>query len=69
MSNNFFNVKKGLNLQPISVDPVNPIEGDMQRSDGTHRAEGIWEFKDGSWQHLLTEAEVKSMAIKYSIVF
>jgi len=35
-----------------SSDPSNPIEGTVFRSDGTPRAKGLWEYRDGSWQRI-----------------
>ena len=43
------NFREGLRLVPVSADPVNPREGQLQRSDGTHRPRGIYEFIDGQW--------------------
>ena len=54
MSDNFINVSNGLNLQPISSDPANPVEGDLQFSDGTHRTKGIWQYESGTWKQIAT---------------
>jgi len=35
-----------------SADPVSPQEGDVFRSDGTVRTEGLWEYRQSSWQFL-----------------
>ena len=37
---------------PQSADPANPTEGMVFRSDGTSRAEGLWEYKNGEWQQI-----------------
>ena len=50
MANNFTKISNGLNLDPISSDPLNPTEGDIQVSDGTVRAKGLWIYKDGAWE-------------------
>jgi hypothetical protein len=44
--------------KPQSADPTNPREGDVFRSDGTSRAKGLWEYRDGAWIKLLTGGEV-----------
>ena len=49
MSLGFTNFKKGLNLDPQSADPSTPAEGDQFYSDGTARAKGMWQYKDGNW--------------------
>ena len=49
MSLGFTNFKKGLNLDPQSADPSTPAEGDQFYSDGTSRAKGMWQYKDGNW--------------------
>lgn len=41
-----FNTMK---LNPASSDPVNPQEGELYRSDGTARAEGIWQYINATW--------------------
>lgn len=38
-----------MNLTPLSADPPNPVEGDLQFSDGTARTKGLWQYKDGAW--------------------
>lgn len=45
MGDNAFKIKNLMNLKPISADPSNPVEGDIQYSDGTHRAPGLWQYK------------------------
>lgn len=50
MSDNFKNFYNGINLQPISSDPSNPKEGDLQMSDGTHRTKGMWRYDGAAWQ-------------------
>lgn len=49
MANNFENLYNGLNLRPQAADPTNPKDGDLFYSDGTARAKGIWQYKDGTW--------------------
>lgn len=39
---------------PQSADPTNPTEGQVFRSDGTTRAKGLWEYRDGSWKSVGT---------------
>lgn len=39
---------------PQSADPTNPTEGQVFRSDGTVRAKGLWEYRDGSWKSVGT---------------
>jgi hypothetical protein len=34
---------------PLSADPVSPVEGMQFRSDGTVRSKGLWEYKNGVW--------------------
>jgi hypothetical protein len=41
--------KNSINLDPQSTDPSSPAEGDLQFSDGTARAKGYWQYKDGAW--------------------
>lgn len=49
MSDGATKIKNGLFLKPVSADPSNPAEGDIQFSDGTARAKGLWVYKDGAW--------------------
>ena len=35
---------------PQSADPANPVEGMIFYSDGTSRAKGLYNYKDGQWQ-------------------
>jgi hypothetical protein len=44
-------------LRPQSADPTNPGEGMVFRSDGTSRAKGIWQYKDGNWQVVDSNAD------------
>jgi hypothetical protein len=43
-----------LNLNPLSADPTNPEEGDIQYSDGTARLEGPWVYQNGAWEQFST---------------
>jgi|GEM_PF-6966363 len=38
-----------INLLPISSDPTSPIAGDLQLSDGTHRAAGLYSYDGTQW--------------------
>jgi hypothetical protein len=38
-----------LTLTPASADPGSPAEGMFHVSDGTARAEGLWQYMDGDW--------------------
>lgn len=42
----------GLGYKPQSSDPTNPKEGDMFQADGTSRAKGLWEYRDGDWEQV-----------------
>lgn len=50
-----------LNLEPQSVDPSNPEEGDIFYSDGTPRTEGPWVYVNGSWAQFSTGAAITSV--------
>ena len=50
MARNFFKIYEGVSLVPRSADPTSPLEGDLQFSDGTARAAGLWQYLSGSWQ-------------------
>lgn len=50
-----------LNLTPLSADPTNPEEGDMQYADGTARAEGPWIYQNGAWQQFSTGAALSTV--------
>ena len=52
---NFFN------LTPLSADPSNPEEGDIQFSDGTARAKGPWVYQDAAWQQFSTGAALSTV--------
>jgi hypothetical protein len=52
MSDGSTKIKNGLNLQPVSADPNNPAEGDLQFSDGTARAKGLWQYSNGNWAEI-----------------
>lgn len=41
--------RKGIALDPQSVDPSSPVEGQLQYSDGTARDEGLHVFTNGQW--------------------
>jgi len=58
MANDFLRVRKGITLTPRSADPSNPIEGDLQSSDGTARQQGIWQYRSSQWCKLGTELKV-----------
>lgn len=47
---------KWLNLEPQSVDPTSPNEGDIFRSDGTPRDEGLWVYENAAWVQVSTGA-------------
>ena len=50
MADSFKNfVPGGFGLKPQSADPTNPKDGDKFQSDGTSRAAGFWEYKNGGW--------------------
>lgn len=49
MSDNFLKIYNGVAMTPRSTDPTNPIDGDLQFSDGTARTKGLWQYKDGDW--------------------
>jgi len=49
VSKNFFKINQGINLNPQSTDPANPIEGSFYYSDGTVRAKGLWQYKSSVW--------------------
>lgn len=50
MAQNFFKIYEGVSLVPRSTDPASPLEGDLQFSDGTARAAGLWQYLSSSWQ-------------------
>lgn len=47
MADSFRNFVDGINLKPLSADPTNLKNGDIFVSDGTVRAKGMWQYKDG----------------------
>jgi hypothetical protein len=50
MSDDFLKIYKGTYYKPRNADPANPVDGDVQFSDGTARALGLWQYYDGDWQ-------------------
>lgn len=36
-------------LTPVSADPLSPVEGQLQVSDGTARAAGLWVYQGAAW--------------------
>jgi hypothetical protein len=50
-----------LNLIPQSADPTSPNEGDVYRSDGTVRPEGIWEYRNSTWQQIGSASDVANL--------
>lgn len=38
----------GITLSPKAADPVSAVEGEIYRSDGSARSEGVHEFKNGA---------------------
>ena len=49
MANNTEYFYNGISVEPISADPANPREGQVQFSDGTVRTKGLWQYKDSDW--------------------
>jgi hypothetical protein len=47
-----------LKLNPQSSDPSNPAEGELQYADGTVRSEGVWVYKNGSWNQVGSNGSV-----------
>jgi len=61
-----FSIKQfitGIGLKPVSADPSNPTQGQLQYADGTVRAEGLWRYDGTAWQ------QVGSGAGSYDIFF
>ncbi len=54
----------GMVLVPQSVDPSNPVEGQLQRADGTARAIGLWEYKSAAWAQLGSTTPTLTVATK-----
>ncbi len=50
----------GLALEKLSADPSSPKEGQLQLSDGTIRAAGIWEYRDGAWVRQSSQSASKN---------
>jgi len=42
----------GIGLEPVSADPSNPVQGQIQYSDGSARAEGLWVYDGSSWNQI-----------------
>jgi len=42
--------ERGITLLPVSADPSNPVTGQLQISDGTARAAGMWRYDGTAWQ-------------------
>lgn len=36
-------------IEPVSADPVSPVEGELQVSDGTARPAGVYVYVNGGW--------------------
>ena len=49
MATNIKQFLTGIGLVPQSSDPTSPVEGQIQFSDGTVRASGLWQYKDSNW--------------------
>lgn len=50
MATNFRKLPEGgQSYIPRTADPASPANGDIQFSDGTARAEGLWQYKSGAW--------------------
>lgn len=61
MSDGFRNFTAGgVGFTPQAADPTSPKEGDIFRSDGTSRAEGLWQYKGGAWV-FMTEGTAGSL--------
>ena len=67
MATDFLKIYKGLSLSPRSADPTSPLDGDVQFADGTARAKGLWQYKDGAWV-LLSSPNVLSSSISAQVV-
>ena len=63
MSDNFLKIYNGTSYVPRSSDPSNPVEGDIQFSDGTARTKGLWQYMDGDWQEMSGGGGVGSPSI------
>lgn len=40
---------EGVGVVPVSADPTSPAQGQLQYSDGTARAEGLWVYSGSQW--------------------
>lgn len=49
---------ESLKLTPVSVDPANPQEGQIQYADGTFRTEGPWVYQNGVWAQFSTGSAI-----------
>lgn len=49
---------ESLKLTPVSVDPANPQEGQVQYADGSARTEGPWVYQNGVWAQFSTGAAI-----------
>lgn len=58
---------EGLGLVPVSADPASPSQGQMQYSDGTARAEGLWRYNGTEWVRLGgSSGDIVSDYVSYS---
>ncbi len=42
----------GIKLVPVSADPSGAVNGQLQFSDGSHRAQGLWQLVGGVWTQI-----------------
>ena len=52
------NFRTGIALVPVSADPTDPVEGQLQYSDGTARPEGLHVFTNTVWVQIGSASSV-----------
>lgn len=52
---------KNIHLDPSDADPLSPIDGQLQYSDGTHRDAGLWQYQGSQWVSVQGEVGIDSV--------
>ena len=48
-------------MTPVNSDPISPIDGQLQYSDGTHRSQGLWQYQTNVWVSIQGEVGPNSV--------
>lgn len=56
---------QSLGLEPVSADPSNPVQGQLQYSDGTAHTEGLWVYDGADWNQVTPASSGPEIEVIY----